>query len=174
LALLMWLGWIPVVAVYILLIQTFGHFTPAFLGIYLLLHYAAGIGQAFWHCPQCGKYFSNPWRFFLRGSGCDQGIARACVHCGLPRFAVDDSGLTRLCPKWGYAMSGRYCSQCGIALNIDSDPTPGVSTLPPKFSVQCSTLFMLRYLRDLSIRQRISAGLAKGESRNSLARDAWR
>jgi hypothetical protein len=71
-------------------------------------------------------------------------------------------------------MSGRYCSQCGIALNIDSDPTPGVSTLPPKFSVQCSTLFMLRYLRDLSIRQRISAGLAKGESRNSLARDAWR
>jgi TnpA family transposase len=32
------------------------------------------------------------------------------------------------------------------------------------------TLFMLRYIRDPSIRQRISAGLAKGESRNSMAR----
>jgi TnpA family transposase len=32
------------------------------------------------------------------------------------------------------------------------------------------TLFMLRYIRDPSIRHRISAGLAKGESRNSLAR----
>jgi TnpA family transposase len=32
------------------------------------------------------------------------------------------------------------------------------------------TLFMLRYIRDPGIRHRISAGLAKGESRNSLAR----
>jgi TnpA family transposase len=32
------------------------------------------------------------------------------------------------------------------------------------------TLFMLRYIRDPAIRHRISAGLAKGESRNSLAR----
>jgi len=32
------------------------------------------------------------------------------------------------------------------------------------------SLFMLRYIRDPSIRQRISARLAKGESRNSLAR----
>jgi TnpA family transposase len=33
------------------------------------------------------------------------------------------------------------------------------------------SLFMLRYIRDPSIRHRISAGLAKGESRNSLARE---
>jgi len=32
------------------------------------------------------------------------------------------------------------------------------------------SLFMLRYIRDPSIRHRISAGLAKGESRNALAR----
>jgi hypothetical protein len=32
------------------------------------------------------------------------------------------------------------------------------------------TLFMLRYIRDPAIRHRISAGLAKGESRNALTR----
>jgi TnpA family transposase len=36
--------------------------------------------------------------------------------------------------------------------------------------VERSSLFMLRYIRDPSIRHRISAGLAKGESRNALAR----
>jgi hypothetical protein len=89
----MLLGWIPLVAVYIVLIRIYGYFTPALPGIYLLLNYAVGIGHAFWRCPRCGEFFSNPWRFFLRGSGYDQGIARACVHCALPRFAVDDNDL---------------------------------------------------------------------------------
>jgi hypothetical protein len=125
------LGWIPVIGAYIMLIRTFGEFTPRFLGIYLLLGPVAGIGQAIWPCPRCGKFFSNPSRFFVRDGVHEHGMARACVHCGLPRFAPDDSGLMPLCPKCRCAVPVRFCPKCGTALNVGSAPPPPISVTPP-------------------------------------------
>ena len=93
LILFMWLGWIPLIAAYILLIKMYGSFSPAFLGSYLVLQYGVALVQAFWPCPRCGRTFSAPSRFFIRGGGYAKGLAPACVHCGLPQFAVDDRDL---------------------------------------------------------------------------------
>lgn len=86
-----WLGWILVIGVYAWLFQKYGDFPLEYLGFYLVLGMVHGVCNAFWICPRCKQFFSNPGRFFLRGSGYDKGIARVCVHCGLPRFAEDDS-----------------------------------------------------------------------------------
>jgi hypothetical protein len=43
------LGWIPVIAVYIMLIRIFGNFTLVFFAPYVLLGYAAAIGESI--CP---------------------------------------------------------------------------------------------------------------------------
>jgi hypothetical protein len=59
------LGWIPVIAVYIMLIRIFGDFTLVFLAPYVLLGYAAGIGESIWPCPRCGQFFSKPSQFCL-------------------------------------------------------------------------------------------------------------
>jgi hypothetical protein len=119
------LGWIPLIAVYILLCRTFGYCNPAFLGVYLLLNYAVGIYRAIWPCPRCRLSFSDPWRLAFRGGGYDQGIAHACVNCGLPRFAADDSGCVPLCAKCGNMAAGRFCSKCGTALNEHDVRGPG-------------------------------------------------
>lgn len=132
LGLLMMLGWIPVLAVYILLVRKYESFPLGFLGFYLLLGCVTGIYQAFWPCPRCGQSFSDPWRFFLRGSGYDKGIARNCVHCGLPRFANNDGEVLPLCRKCGFAAPGKFCSKCGTAVQIDSGATPGISNSPLK------------------------------------------
>ncbi len=107
------LGWIPLIAVYVMLCRKFGYCSPALLGVYLLVNYAAGIYKAIWPCPRCRLSFSDPWRFAFRGGGYPHGIAPACVHCGLPRFAADDRAGMPLCAKCGSAASGKFCSTCG-------------------------------------------------------------
>lgn len=90
LGLFWWLGWIPVIGVYAWLFWKYGNFLLEFLGIYLVIGMVHGVCNAFWICPRCKRFFSNPGKFFVRGGGYDKGIARVCVHCGLPRFAEDD------------------------------------------------------------------------------------
>ncbi len=128
----MMLGWVPVLAAYVLLVRKYGSFPPGFLGFYFLLGFVAGTCQAFWPCPRCRQSFSEPWRFFLRGSGYDKGIARNCVHCGLARFANDDTALIPLCPQCGSPAAGRFCSKCGTAVQVGADAPPGVSIPPIK------------------------------------------
>jgi hypothetical protein len=120
-----WLGWVPVLLVYGILVRRFEYFTPIPLGIYLLLGWVLGMCQAFWPCPRCGQNFSSPWQFSLRGGGYKGGIADECVHCGLPKFAADDatndSGAVspRFCSKCGTAVAGgagRFCSKCGAPI----------------------------------------------------------
>lgn len=122
------LGWIPVIAVYIMFIRIFGDFTLVFFAPYVLLGYAAGIGESIWPCPRCGQFFSKPSQFFFRGG---HRMARACFHCGLPRFATDDSGLMPFCPKCGCALPVRFCPKCGTALNVGSAPPLPISVPPP-------------------------------------------
>lgn len=86
------LGWVPIILGYILFVRAYGHFPPSeFLGFYVMLYFAACICESVWTCPRCGKSFSNPMRFFYRGGGYKGGIAPECVHCGLPRYAADDT-----------------------------------------------------------------------------------
>lgn len=126
------LGWIPLIAAYIVIYRTFGFFEPALLGVYLLMTYVGGILLAVWPCPRCGQSFSDPWRFALRGGGYRQGIAPACVHCGLARFAADDSGITR-CVNCRSVVAGRFCTTCGAAVNADTGTALGGPTpLCPK------------------------------------------
>jgi predicted RNA-binding Zn-ribbon protein involved in translation (DUF1610 family) len=127
LILFMWIGWIPMLAAYILLIRMYGSISPAFLGSYLVLHYAVGIIEAFWPCPRCGRTFSTPSRYFWRGSGFQKGLPRVCVHCGLPRFAADDRELPPSCPKCGFPAIGRFCTNCGAPQNAAGGSQPGNS-----------------------------------------------
>lgn len=108
LSLVLLIGWVPI----ILLCARFGW---NLLGFYLLLTIAAGIVKSIWPCPRCHQSFSKPERFFFRGGGYPGGIAPECVHCGLPKFAPDDSGCAPLCPKCGSPAPGRFCSKCGAA-----------------------------------------------------------
>jgi hypothetical protein len=104
------LGWAPILVLWV-------HFDLgwSFPGVYLLLNYAFGIASAVWPCPRCRQCFSKPERFFYRGGGYPGGIAPQCVHCGLPKFAPDDSGCAPLCPKCRTAAPGRFCTKCGAA-----------------------------------------------------------
>jgi hypothetical protein len=40
-------------------------------------------------CPRCGKQFSNKW-WYHKG----MAFARRCVHCGLRKYANDDSPIS--------------------------------------------------------------------------------
>jgi hypothetical protein len=115
-----WIGWVPVLIASILIARNYRFVPFKFLGAYLLLNYAASIAQSFWTCPRCGKTFSRPARFFLRGGGYKGGIAPQCVHCGLPQFAPDRNAAAAIpkCPKCGTAWAdktARFCVKCGAA-----------------------------------------------------------
>lgn len=113
------LGWVPLIFLW----DRFG-FSGRWLVFYLLLNYAAGIAKSVWPCPRCRQSFSKPERFFFRGGGYPGGIAPECVHCGLPKFAPDDSGCAPLCPKCGAAAPGRFCTKCGAQMTLGSGLTP--------------------------------------------------
>jgi hypothetical protein len=113
------LGWVAVIIGYILFVRAYGHFPDSeFLGFYVMLYFAACIYQSVWTCPRCGKSFSDPVRFFYRGGGYKEGIAPECVHCGLPKYAPDDTVAPppRVCSKCRTVFadkSSRFCTKCG-------------------------------------------------------------
>jgi hypothetical protein len=84
-----WLGYVPIVFAFMVLIRTlFGTFIPSFVLAlaWMTLFLVVGIRLSSWHCPRCGKWFSGAW-WYSKGF-----FARKCVHCGLPKFATSDQG----------------------------------------------------------------------------------
>jgi hypothetical protein len=57
-------------------------FVAAFVWIAAFL--VTGIRLQLWPCPRCGEWFS------ATSSYNKSFLARKCVHCGLPKFAVED------------------------------------------------------------------------------------
>src|SRR5262252_8677343 len=67
----------------------FGCLAPLLLGFVVALTWmgafvVTGIRLPFWPCPRCGERFST------KGVYNKSFLARKCVHCGLPKYAVDD------------------------------------------------------------------------------------
>lgn len=117
------LGWVAVIIGYILFVRAYGHFPPSeFLGFYFMLYLAACLYQSLWTCPRCGQSFSNPVRFFYRGGGYAGGIAPECVHCGLPKYAPDDTAAPalRICSHCRTILvdkSPKFCTKCGARVD---------------------------------------------------------
>ena len=82
------LAYIPVLfLVAYVLARAFHTFVPGFV---LALSWMASLMVAsirlnIWRCPRCRKPFSLPRWWYNKGL-----LARKCVHCGLPKFTLDD------------------------------------------------------------------------------------
>jgi hypothetical protein len=53
---------------------------------WLIAAYVTGARVGIFLCPRCGKRFASKWWY---GGG--MPFARRCAHCGLPKYANDDS-----------------------------------------------------------------------------------
>jgi hypothetical protein len=83
-----WIGYVPVMFVFTMLVsKALGTFIPSFVlaGSWMVMFLVMGTRLSAWRCPRCGKWFSGTW-WYNKGF-----LARKCVHCGLPKFAADDS-----------------------------------------------------------------------------------
>jgi len=79
------LGYVPVmfVAAYFSLwvFHNFS-FAYAFAFAWAAAFLVTGVRLSAWRCPRCGKWFAAKW-WYNKGF-----LARKCVHCGLPKYAV--------------------------------------------------------------------------------------
>jgi Zn ribbon nucleic-acid-binding protein len=83
---LIWVGYIPVVYLFSLLVSNVlgvSSTVPIFVfaGLWMLLFAITGFRLSAWRCPRCGKWFAATWWYNK------SLFARKCVHCGLPKFA---------------------------------------------------------------------------------------
>lgn len=57
-----------------------------FVAIAWMIAFAiSGWRLTYWKCPRCGNWFFATWLYHNQ-------FARKCVHCGLPKWAVENSG----------------------------------------------------------------------------------
>ena len=85
---LIWIGYVPAVMGFtVLFSHHFRTFTPSFVFaiLWMLMFAVVGSRLSRWPCPRCGERFSQVG-WYNRGF-----LARKCVHCGLAKYAVDDS-----------------------------------------------------------------------------------
>ena len=63
--------------------------TDAVIGIvavgWMIAFVVAGSRMTYWPCPRCGDAFFNTWWYH-------NPFASRCVHCGLRKWANEDSG----------------------------------------------------------------------------------
>ncbi|MBI2679959.1 MAG: hypothetical protein HYX25_03000 [Candidatus Solibacter usitatus] len=79
------LGYVPMMSIAGLLSFTLFHnfsLLFAFAIAWLATLIIAGFHLSSWRCPRCGKWFAAKW-WYNKGF-----FARKCVHCGLPKYAV--------------------------------------------------------------------------------------
>lgn len=85
--LLIWLAYIPAVAVFTLVFShRFRNFTPSFVFaiLWMLMFLIVGSRVSRWPCPRCGERFSQ-MGWVNRGF-----FVRKCLHCGLPKYSDGD------------------------------------------------------------------------------------
>jgi hypothetical protein len=60
--------------------------TPGFVTalIWLVFIAVSGVRVEIFRCPECGKCFFAKWWYH-------NILARRCVHCGLPKYAISDA-----------------------------------------------------------------------------------
>src|ERR1051325_3073087 len=56
---------------------------PIVAGLWMLAFIVVSNYWGFWKCPRCGKPFFRKWWYH-------NSFARRCVHCKLPKWAVND------------------------------------------------------------------------------------
>jgi hypothetical protein len=80
----LWIGWLPYGGTLIYLQDSVAWIgrngVPLAVG-YMLAACVAGLWLSFWPCPSCGRPFFLTTFWFYRH------FAKACVHCGLPKWA---------------------------------------------------------------------------------------
>lgn len=66
------------------LIRLVGSDHPVYIiaGTWMLGFLIAGLRFSHWRCPRCGNWFFAKWWFVNQ-------FARKCVHCQLPKWALD-------------------------------------------------------------------------------------
>ena len=86
-------GYVPIVGlVAVVTMRLFGTTTPAFVAAFtwMALYVIAGIRFQRFKCPRCGKWFLAKWWYHNM-------YARKCVHCGLPKYSLNEALRTRSC-----------------------------------------------------------------------------
>ena len=82
-------GWLPfgILALSFSDHPTVGPFVIPLVLIYMVSFGVVGIHYSYWPCPRCGKPYSfvkTSWPGYFRH------FNKACVHCGLPKWAASD------------------------------------------------------------------------------------
>ena len=88
---IMVITWIPLVLLSIYLTDRFpsakSYFTAGIL-VYMGIFFLVGTWVGLWPCPRCGApFFLTRWLYYRRS-------ADKCVHCGLPKWALEEEVAT--------------------------------------------------------------------------------